>query len=83
MDELLRLIGLALPDTAAILRIKVAFGGFCGLGAGVLFMASGLDGSLAWGALMAVCGIVLIGVAVRSAVRVGERGGRKSAAPGA
>jgi hypothetical protein len=65
MDELFRLLGLALPDTATILRLKVAFGGMCGLGAGLLFMASGLDGSLAWGALMAACGLALIGIAVR------------------
>jgi hypothetical protein len=43
MDELFQLLGLVLPDTATMLRLKVAFGGICGLGAGVLYMASGLD----------------------------------------
>jgi hypothetical protein len=44
VDELFRLLGLALPDTPMIIRLKVAFGGICGLGAGLLFMASGLEG---------------------------------------
>jgi hypothetical protein len=69
MDELFQLLGLALPDTAMTLRLKVAFGGMCGVCAGVLFMASGLDGSLAWGSLMAACGLALIGIAARSFVR--------------
>jgi hypothetical protein len=74
MDDLFRLIGLVLPDTEAMLRLKVVFGGICGLGAGLLFMASGLDGSLAWGAMMAACGITLIGIAYLSAVRAARRG---------
>lgn len=59
IDGLCRSCGAALPNTATILRLKVAFGGICGVGAGLLFMASGPDGSLAWGALMAACSIVL------------------------
>jgi hypothetical protein len=69
MDELFQLLGLALPDTATILRLKVAFGGLCGVGAGLLFMASGLEGSLAWGASMAACGLALIGIAARCLAR--------------
>jgi hypothetical protein len=69
MDELFQLLGLALPDTGIMLRLKVAFGGMCGLGAGVLFMASGLDGSLIWGGLMAVCGLALLGIAARGLAR--------------
>jgi hypothetical protein len=69
MDELFRLLGLVLPDTPTMLRLKVAFGGLCGLGAGLLFLASGLDGSLAWGASMAACGLALIGIAARGLAR--------------
>jgi hypothetical protein len=73
MDDLFRLIGLMLPDTWEMLRLKVIFGGICGLGAGLLFMATGLDGSLAWGGLMAACGIALIGIASRSIAREARR----------
>ncbi len=65
MEELFRLLGLALPDTPKILWLKVAFGGFCGLGAGLLFMTSGLDGSLIRGAMIAACGLALIGFGAR------------------
>src|SRR5262249_36304752 len=81
MDELLRLIGLALPDTATMLRLKIVFGGICGLGAGLLFMASGLDGSLVRGALMAACGIVLIGVALCGSARSSRRGAGEGEGP--
>jgi hypothetical protein len=73
MDDLFRLIGLMLPDTDVMLRLKVVFGGICGLGAGLLFIASGLDGSLAWGGMMAACGIALIGMAYLSATRTARR----------
>jgi hypothetical protein len=76
MDQLFQLIGLALPDTPAIFRLKVLFGGICGLGAGLLFMTSGLAGSVLWGGLMAACGFALIGITVRSHAREA----RKSAA---
>ena len=73
MDELFRLLGLALPDTPKVLWLKVAFGGICGLGAGLLFMASGLDGALARGAMMAACGLALIGIAARGFARAARR----------
>jgi hypothetical protein len=73
MDDLFRLIGLVLPDTGAMIRLKVVFGGICGLGAGLLFMASGLDGSLAWGGMMAACGIALIGIASLGATHAARR----------
>jgi hypothetical protein len=73
MDELFQLLGLALPDTPIIVRLKVAFGGVCGLGADLLFMASGLEGSRAWGALMAACGLALIGIAARGLARAARR----------
>jgi hypothetical protein len=69
MDRLFHLIGLALPDTQTIFRLKVLFGGICGLGAGLLFMTSGLEGSVLWGGLIAACGFALIGITVRSHVR--------------
>ena len=77
MDELIRLLGLALPDTAWIVRLKVVLGGICGLGAGLVFMASGLESSLTRGALMALCGLALIAITARSAARTSaEREGR-------
>jgi hypothetical protein len=69
MDDLFRLIGLVLPDTGVMLRLKVVFGGICGLGAGLLFMTSGLAGAVPWGGLMAACGIALIVIASRGANR--------------
>jgi hypothetical protein len=81
MDDLFRLIGLVLPDTATMLRLKVVWGGICGLGAGVLFMTSGLDGSLAWGGMMAACGITLIGTASLSASRAARRAAAEQKRP--
>jgi hypothetical protein len=70
MDQLFHLIGLALPDTPAIFRLKVLlFGGIGGLGAGLLFMTSGLEGSVLRGGLIAACGFALIGITVRGHVR--------------
>jgi hypothetical protein len=69
MDQLFHLIGLALPDTPTIFRLKVVFVGICGIGASLLFMTSGLEGSVLWGGLMAACGSALIGISVRSHVR--------------
>ena len=73
MDQLFQLIGLALPDTPAIFRLKVLFGGICGLGAGLLFMTSGLAGSVVWGGLMAACGFAMIGITVRSHTREAQK----------
>ena len=69
MDQLFHLIGSALPDTPAIFRLKVLFGGICGLGGGLLFMTSGLEGSVLRGGLIAACGFALIGITVGSHVR--------------
>jgi hypothetical protein len=69
MDQLFQLIGLALPDTPVMFRLKVLFVGICGLGAGLLFMTSGLAGSVLWGGLMAACGFAIIGITVRSHAR--------------
>ena len=69
MDQLFHLIGLALPDTPAIFRLKVLLCGIGGLGAGLLFMTSGLEGSVLWGGLIAACGFALIGITVRSHLR--------------
>jgi hypothetical protein len=67
MNELLELLGRALPDTPMILRLKVLVaGGIGGLAAGVLYMGSGLDGSLMRGGLIAACGVVLIYIPIRS-----------------
>jgi hypothetical protein len=67
MDELFELIGRALPDSSTMLRLKVLVaGGVGGLGAGALFMTSGLDGAIVWGAAMAACGLALIWIPVRS-----------------
>jgi hypothetical protein len=81
MDDLFRLIGLMLPDTGVMLQLKVAFGGICGLGAGLLFMASGLDGSLVWGGMMAACGIALIGISALSATHAARRAPRDQQGP--
>jgi hypothetical protein len=69
MDQLFHVIGLALPDTPVIFRLKVLFGGICGLAAGMLVMISGLEGSVLWGDLTAACGAALIGLTIRSHVR--------------
>jgi hypothetical protein len=66
MDQIFRLIGLALPDTPAIFRLKVLVVGIGGLVAGLLFMTSGLEGSVLWGGLIAACGFAVIGITVRS-----------------
>jgi hypothetical protein len=69
MDKLFELIGLALPDTPTILRLKALLaGGVGGIGAGVMFMLSGVEGSLVWGAAMMICGLSVIGITVRSFV---------------
>jgi hypothetical protein len=81
VDDLSRLIGLVLPDTGVMLRLKVVFGGLCGLGAGLLFMTSGLEGSIARGGLMAACGIALIGIVWRSATRTTRRAAADHAGP--
>jgi hypothetical protein len=69
MDQIFHLIGLALPDTTAIFRLKVLVVGIGGLAAGLLFMTSGLEGSVLWGGLIAACGLTVIGITVRSYVR--------------
>ena len=74
MDQLFHLIGLALPDTPAIFRLKVLlFGGIGGLGAGLLVMTSGLEGSVLRGGVIAACGFALIGITVRSRVREAQK----------
>jgi len=73
MDKLFELIGLALPDNATMLRLKVLAGGIGGLGAGALFMTSGLDGAIVWGAAMAACGIALIWISVGSFQREAQK----------
>jgi hypothetical protein len=69
MDELFRLIGLALPDTPTIFRLKVLFVGIGSLWVGLLFMASGIEGSVLWGGLIAACGFALIGITVGTHAR--------------
>lgn len=70
MDNLFELIGLALPDTMTMLRLKVLVaGGVGGVLAGVLFITSGVDGAIVWGALIVACGITLIWLPVRSFLR--------------
>jgi hypothetical protein len=67
MDRLFHLIGLALPDTPTILRLKVLVaGGVGGVAAGLLFALSGVEGSITRGALMAICGLTVIGITFRS-----------------
>ena len=73
MDELFRLIGLALPDTPTIFRLKVLFVGIGSLWVGLLFMASGIEGSVLWGGLIAACGFALIGITVRGHVSEGRK----------
>jgi hypothetical protein len=70
MNELFELIGRALPDTPTILRLKVLVaGGIGGLAAGLMYMGSGLDGSILRGGLIAACGVALIGLTIRSFLR--------------
>jgi hypothetical protein len=74
MDKLFELIGLALPDTATIFRLKLLVaGGVGGACAGVIFMLSGVEGSIMGGALIAACGITLIGITVRSFLREAQK----------
>jgi hypothetical protein len=73
VDELFRLIGLALPDTGTMLRLKVGFCGICGIGAGLLCIGTGLDGFLVLGALMAACGIALLGIASHNSILTRRR----------
>jgi hypothetical protein len=81
MEEILRLLGHLLPNSGMMFRLKIVFGGICGLGAGLLFMASGLDGALAWGAMMAACDIALIAIALRDMTRAARRGPAKQDRP--
>jgi hypothetical protein len=68
--SLFHFIDLVIPETPVIFRLKVlVFGGIGGVGAGLLFMQSGLEGSLLRGSLIAACGFGLIGIAVWSHVR--------------
>jgi hypothetical protein len=70
MDQLFQLLGLALPDTATVLRLKVLLaGGVGGVVAGVLLMASGVEGTLAPGAAIAACGVALVVLPIRSFLR--------------
>jgi hypothetical protein len=73
MDRLFELIGLALPNTPKLLRLKCLCGGLCGVGAGLLYMTSGLADALVWGGLMMACGIAVFGLVVRSFVREARR----------
>jgi hypothetical protein len=73
MDQLLQLIGLALPDTPAIFRLKVLFAGICALAAGLLFATSGLPGSVLWGGLIVACGFAVIAITLRSHVRAARK----------
>jgi len=69
MDDPFRLTGPVLPDPWVMPRLKVVFRGICGLGASLLFMGSGMDGSRAWGGMIAAGGIVPIEIASRSIAR--------------
>jgi hypothetical protein len=74
MDDLFRLIGIVLPDTPTLLRIKVLVaGGLGGLAAGITYMMTGLEGSLVRGALIATCGILMIAITVRSFHREAQK----------
>src|SRR5262245_50576760 len=66
MDQFFQLIGLALPDTPVIFRLKVLLVGIGGAGAGMLFMTSGLAGSVLWGGAIAACGFGLIAITIQS-----------------
>jgi hypothetical protein len=67
MDKLFELIGLALPDTPTILRLKALLaGGLGGIAAGVVFMLSGVEGSVVGGVAMMICGLSVISITVRS-----------------
>jgi hypothetical protein len=69
MDKLFELIGLALPDTPTILRLKALLaGGVGGIAAGVLYLLTGVEGSVVGGVAMMVCGLTVIGITVRSFV---------------
>jgi hypothetical protein len=83
MDELLQLLGLALPDTPTILRLKVlVLGGLGAVTAGVLLMASGVEGTLALGAGMVACGAALIALPIRSFRRAArERQAKRAESP--
>ena len=66
MDQLFHLIGLALPDTPTIFRLKVLVVGVACLGMGLLFTTSGIEGSVLRGGLIATCGFALTALTVRS-----------------
>jgi hypothetical protein len=61
MNRIIDLLGM-LPNTSALFRMKVAVVGLGALMAGLSFMASGIEGSILRGGLMAACGAVLLGV---------------------
>lgn len=67
--KLFELIGLALPDTVTVFRLKVLVAGIVGLGMGLLFMRSGIEGSAFWGGAIAACGLALTAITVRNLVR--------------
>jgi hypothetical protein len=64
MNSLIALLGLV-PNTSAILRVKFAIVGVGALMAGLIFMASGIDGSILRGGLIAACGVGLLSLAFR------------------
>jgi hypothetical protein len=73
MENLFRLIGLAIPETSAMFRLKILVAGLCGIVAGVVLTLSGVDGMFLHGASIAACGAALAGLAVRSLIREERR----------
>jgi hypothetical protein len=73
MEHLFQLIGLALPDTPTIFRLKVLVVGVACLGMGLLFTTSGIEGSILRGGLIAACGFALTAIAVRGLVLEGRK----------
>jgi hypothetical protein len=69
MDQLFHLIGLALPDTPTLFRLKVLVVGMACLGMGLLFTTSGIEGSVLRGGPIAACGFALTAITVRRHVR--------------
>lgn len=69
MEHLFQLLGLLLPDTRAVFGVKVLVAGIVGTSAGLLVMASGIDGMIVYGGGIAACGFALTVLSARILAR--------------
>jgi hypothetical protein len=65
MNRIFDLLALV-PNTSAVFRAKLAIAGVGAVWAGIAFMASGIEGAILRGGLIAACGALLLGLVSRA-----------------